>query len=667
MYRVNEFLTPAERLDAMRLGGLGKLASMGMKPSDMEKLAGKESGGLDVLGTALKTSILVGAPVGALWYVLSNSLKNDSKKTRQMKATLDHYNDVVAENQSRLQGLDMGKTAGDLLDGGTMDDVLRVGGKGLAIGAGAAATVALIRQVIEANRQKKAKEKRYAGNIDPNTVVLRVRKQAEDKCLKIEGPESRELHPVSTVGPRELDGRFASAFGKRENTSEKSAGFLSDSMAGAGGILAAGGGAVLGYTLVSKLAQKLEQQRLKKQIEAAQTEYINLLDGKTKTAEAFSKIFLFDDPTIDEIDGELRKEAGVPTDIYDIISNAPRTAKGVSAGMMAAWILGAGASAYVAKRLLENKFDQQEEEEPEKQTRILFKASSSEFEIPPEHMLATIGVLRDCIADSIPEGVKTAASAPDYSVLDDIEKMDGGRQWLLDQYASQNGLQRDQASDFKIPLSMKLKYGKTLSDIRKNPDKHSAGINSKVMGMMQNDPEGWFKLLGSDRNNDIVRMKANEQIANMGKNGGFMGFLSKIPFLGGFIKNIMNWYMNSVGGRRMLARSTLGQMGVTGDRAKGILSGYDFTDKGWAPTAVKQAGLLGGSFDDGIEAFLARTKTLHDKTNKDVIKAIESLRTSKSKKGKSVSKTVIEFDSDLGDLLSDEDKAKIITGLTKGK
>lgn len=104
MYRVCEFITPYERLDAMRLGGLKKLAEVGLKPSDMDKLAAESSGGLDVLGTALRTSILVGAPIGAVWYVLSSGLKKDSKKTKKLKATLDHYNDVVAENKNRLSG-----------------------------------------------------------------------------------------------------------------------------------------------------------------------------------------------------------------------------------------------------------------------------------------------------------------------------------------------------------------------------------------------------------------------------------------------------------------------------------------------------------------------------------------------------------------------------------
>ena len=103
MYRISEFLTPSERLDAMRIGGLRKLASMGIKPSDMGKLVKKSESPnkIGLLGAALRTSVLIGAPLGAIWYVVSSGLKDDDLKTRKMKETLDHYNGVVEENKAR--------------------------------------------------------------------------------------------------------------------------------------------------------------------------------------------------------------------------------------------------------------------------------------------------------------------------------------------------------------------------------------------------------------------------------------------------------------------------------------------------------------------------------------------------------------------------------------
>lgn len=104
MYRIGEFLTPDERLNAMRIGGLYKLASYGLKPSDMTTIT-KSAGTTDklgLLGAALRTSIIVGAPLGAVWYAVSSGIKDDDEKTKKMKATLDHYNDVVASNKNIL-------------------------------------------------------------------------------------------------------------------------------------------------------------------------------------------------------------------------------------------------------------------------------------------------------------------------------------------------------------------------------------------------------------------------------------------------------------------------------------------------------------------------------------------------------------------------------------
>ena len=107
MYRINEFLTPSERLDAMRLGGLKKLASAGLKPSDLDGMckSAATQDKIGLLGAAMRTSVLIGAPLGAIWYVISSGLKDDSDKTRKMKAALDHYNSVVEENRPKISGL----------------------------------------------------------------------------------------------------------------------------------------------------------------------------------------------------------------------------------------------------------------------------------------------------------------------------------------------------------------------------------------------------------------------------------------------------------------------------------------------------------------------------------------------------------------------------------
>lgn len=101
MYRINEFITPEERLDGIRLGAMRKLASMGMKPSDldaaMEKTAQSKTGAQDLLMAVIKSAVVLGVPAGALMYAMRSSVKSDDEKTRKMRQALDHYNDQVYE------------------------------------------------------------------------------------------------------------------------------------------------------------------------------------------------------------------------------------------------------------------------------------------------------------------------------------------------------------------------------------------------------------------------------------------------------------------------------------------------------------------------------------------------------------------------------------------
>lgn len=106
MYRISEYLTPSERMEAIRFGAMRKLASMGMSPSDFGREMEKAADGvpnLSMLGTALRTAVMIGAPIGAVMYVLKSSMKGDTTKTKKLKATLDHYNDVSFDAKNRLQ------------------------------------------------------------------------------------------------------------------------------------------------------------------------------------------------------------------------------------------------------------------------------------------------------------------------------------------------------------------------------------------------------------------------------------------------------------------------------------------------------------------------------------------------------------------------------------
>lgn len=102
-YRFSEYITPSERLAAMRLGGIRKLASMGVTPDEFEKRA--DDG---LLSSAIKLSLYLGIPLGIATYAAQSSIGGGggiSRSNRKRKAALDKYNDIVNDYElERMSG-----------------------------------------------------------------------------------------------------------------------------------------------------------------------------------------------------------------------------------------------------------------------------------------------------------------------------------------------------------------------------------------------------------------------------------------------------------------------------------------------------------------------------------------------------------------------------------
>lgn len=449
MYRVNDILTPEERLGAIRHGMITKLASMGIGPAKfmrMVKGAQASSGGGasnpdSWISALFKLSLGLGIPIGTLHYALSSSIKPNRNRNRKQKAVLDQYNDIVAkykqqakeqekDDEAELGYGDFSKAAG-VRAWAESHPVLTLGAGGLMVGGSLAALSGMISDHIEAKRQRKLKQERESDEISPDTVVLRIRKKAEDSTVseeqqpaggkipqttpvpKVEPTvEGRDVKYMGAQQPREPNGRYSTlgktAFDRMVNNGFGLAAFIASMP--------------LGYKLVDSLHTRLEEKRIKSQIAAAQQEYIDLLDGKPaeKDAEAFLDFIGLEHPEFEKTAQAnpapakptmLGNVAGWLGGIADKAKNQNTTLgkywKGVedlgSAGI-AMLLLGTGASAYITNKLLHKNFDkpEEEEEEPQKVTRILFKNGSSEQEITPEQFIATIDVLRDCILDSTP-------------------------------------------------------------------------------------------------------------------------------------------------------------------------------------------------------------------------------------------------------------------------
>lgn len=103
MYRISEFLTPTERLDAMRIGGLKALVANGITPSGMSKVAADvPRPDPNLLRSVFITSIVLGIPIGVAWHALEGGVRNSESKTRRLREELDQYNDVVDSYRSKL-------------------------------------------------------------------------------------------------------------------------------------------------------------------------------------------------------------------------------------------------------------------------------------------------------------------------------------------------------------------------------------------------------------------------------------------------------------------------------------------------------------------------------------------------------------------------------------
>lgn len=495
--------------------------------------------------------------------------------------------------------------------------------KGSLIGGGVASASALISQVLEAKRQKKLKDERDKGEITPNTIVLRIKKKAEcnrakKNCtnkatkevkkakVKVSPTvEAKDIMYSASDKPRGMNGQFTSIRTKEASITEK-----------AFSILSFGTGAVGGYYLVDKLASKLDQNRLKKQIEAAQTEYIDLLDGKiVKGAESFSELFMFNNHEFDDFEKEvatsIQKEAGAPTDIYNILSSIPKVTRSVVNGaenatstLLAAYILGIGGSAYLTKKLLEKHFkDVNEQVEPEKQTKIIFKSASSEFEIQPEEMLATVIVMRDCIADSTPPHIKTAWF-PGQSIvenkvgkgvektIEELSKTPEGINYLFNWWLAKNRyISASDLSNVKMPNVSEggflNSYGTQYFDNHK--EKFGKNINSAVLRGIQAHPEEWFRVIGNAQNKQYLDQIIESEIDTLGNKGGFAGFMMNIPIIGDWIRKLISWYYTSTSyGRKSVANKVLGSLtqGKTPRSVSNMISRYDFSGSDgsyWSP------------------------------------------------------------------------------------
>lgn len=117
-----EYLTPEERQECWRVGFVRKMASAGVKPSDvgmtkeafyipvaseLAEGAGTvlRAGGATLKGT-MALALLTGLPIGAALHFLGRAMTKDNKETEKLTALRDTYNTVIEGIKNRSKTKD---------------------------------------------------------------------------------------------------------------------------------------------------------------------------------------------------------------------------------------------------------------------------------------------------------------------------------------------------------------------------------------------------------------------------------------------------------------------------------------------------------------------------------------------------------------------------------
>ena len=252
--------------------------------------------------------------------------------------------------------------------------------KATGFGAGAYATMALIREFLDMMDDRKDEKRRNKPKTDKDTIVITLPntvKGASAREAILEYAKIRRKPPEDEDAKSEVrqarnaDGTFARGFDVTlsKDAAEKRAilGMEFD-LGRAGGIgmdlASAAGGTVVGWLLMQQVHDFLKQKRLKREIAAAQKEYIDTLMPKAaETAPAFSP----------DYSGLTPANAAPPSPKSPLQSGAEQ----FTGGVFGLSLLLAMASSVITKKWLDDRFkDPQVPKDKTKVKNIVFKTAS---------------------------------------------------------------------------------------------------------------------------------------------------------------------------------------------------------------------------------------------------------------------------------------------------
>lgn len=250
--------------------------------------------------------------------------------------------------------------------------------RGTGIGAGAYATMALVREFLDALEDRKAEKKRNKPTIGRDTIVITLPNTVKGASARETLLEYAKIHkkPVEGEDPkskvrqaRNSDGTFARGFDVTLVKDAQEEGLLEGVGRIGLGLAAGAGGLGAGWILAQKVYDYLKQKRLKREIAAAQKEYIDTLMPKEAADVDFSNV----------------PRAPAPTTFINkhLVPEVPKGvgegAKQTGGAIFGLSLLLAAASSIITKKWLDDRFkDPESASSKPKVKNIVFKSASGD-------------------------------------------------------------------------------------------------------------------------------------------------------------------------------------------------------------------------------------------------------------------------------------------------
>lgn len=513
------------------------------------------------------------------------------------------------------------------------------------LGAGTAGVASMIRDFNDSVEERRKAMERKNPKPNKNTIVLRIPRsklpppdmieekaaEIEDTQTKVKSEESDSQHLISIdmsdgATKRDKEGKFVPKFlGKKASTPPKTGAITRyyEIMSGLGGAFG-------GYMLMDHIFRKAQQNRLKKERDIAKKQYLDMLDGsEVKGAEAVNDLF------------QLKKKPIEKKAFPNPITAATELAKDVGAGTFSAWTLGALASAYLTKKVMDKHFkDMHPEEPPRRVNRVLFSlpeeyqedeekrdepvvkpaefngtpqmkfvmkvAEDRKVEVRPDVALALIQMMKEAMeAEAFEKRAMPFQQAaeklikntvrPDFNAFTEwAASQPGGIQWALDHWAKSSGLSRPSIERLPNGATMPEGLAGTSAGLafEGNPSKYFPNMKNGFMENFRNNPERWLTVMGDKKNADFMNFLSMKGLKDaFGKGGQFERF-GKVPILGDLMQTITGYFIRNTGwGKKFGLNSYLmNNLGMTKDQANGITGKFNYNadGTGWsmAPNAA---------------------------------------------------------------------------------